>query len=435
MAQTEHEDLSPTVKAAVKHQESIFTKGPVSGDDFYQVPAGRTNATPGELLKVEADTDVSLYNLPPATALSRILYVSRTLQGSPVPASAYILWPWQTRVQAHGGGYPIVAWAHGTSGLYPDAAPSHLKSLAQHWLAPFPLALQGYVVVAPDYVGLGTAKSFDGSDIKLQFLANHAAANDVVYALQAAQQAFEKLSSDFVVIGHSQGGGAAWAVAERQAINPIKGYLGAVAVSPVTNILELPVSDNPLIPLMAVYMVPAMQDLYPELDPQTFFTEEGWRRYQQDQQIGGCTAASVMLMTGFQVLRDDWRTNVFVNKYVNLTASGGREIAGPLLVIQGDKDPNMDVKTTATAVDKTINAFPHSQLHFVTLPGITHVPTMFASQRLWLQWIQDRFDGVPVQASCIKEVCNVESLARPISSYQSEVNWVIKTADSPIELI
>ena len=137
------------------------------------------------------------------------------------------------------------------------------------------LALQGYVVVAPDYVALGISKTNDGEDITLQYLANSAAANDVVYAVQAAQQAFAKLSSDFVVIGHSQGGGAAWGVAERQAVTPIKGYLGAIAVSPVTNILELPVSDNPLIPLLAVYMVPTMQDLYPNFDPREFFTEGG----------------------------------------------------------------------------------------------------------------------------------------------------------------
>lgn len=434
MAQSDLGDLPPSVKAAIQYQESLFTRGRVSQDDFYQVPSGFTNASPGELLKVEANADVSLYNLPPATALSRILYVSRNLQGSPVPASAYILWPWQPRVQAPEG-YPIVAWAHGSSGLYPDAAPSHRKTLFQHWLAPFPLALQGYVVVAPDYVGLGISKTNDGEDIKLQFLANAAAANDVVYAVQAAQQAFAKLSSNFVVIGHSQGGGAAWGVAERQAVTPIKGYLGAIAVSPVTNIFDLPVSDNPLVPLLAVYMVPTMQDLYPDFDPQAFFTEEGWRRYQQDRKIGGCAAVSIMLMTGFQVLRDDWRTNAHLEEYVKSITSGGREIRGPLLVVQGEQDPNVDIKMTTSAIDKTIQAFPHSQLQFVTLPGITHDPVMFASQRLWLDWIRDRFDGVPVQAGYEKLPCSVESLARPVESYQSEANWVIKTAENPIELI
>lgn len=434
MAQPKYEEVPPNINAAIKYQESLFTKGSVSLDDFYQVPRRRTNATPGALLKVEANTDVSLYNLPPATALSRILYVSRTLQGSPVPASAYILWPWQPRVQADGG-YPVVAWAHGTSGLYTDAAPSHLKSLSQHWLAPFPLALHGYVVVAPDYVGLGPAKTDDGKDIKHEYPANHAAANDVVYAVQAAQQAFANLSSDFVVIGHSQGGGAAWGVAERQAVTPIQGFLGAIAVSPVTNILELPISDNPLIPLMAVYAIPAMQDLYPEFDPQALFTEEGWQRYQLDQQISGCLPVSVTVMTGFQVLRDDWMTNAYLKKFIDITASGGREIGGPLLVIQGEQDPNIDINTTTNAVDKTIKAFPRSQLQYVTLPGITHVPAMYAAQRLWLDWIQDRFNGVSVPAGCKRQSPSLESLARPIESYKSDANWIIKTADDPLELI
>ena len=90
---------------------------------------------------------------------------------------------------------------------------------------------------------------------------------------------------------------------------------------------------------------------------------------------------------------------------------------------------------TTSAIDKTIKAFPHSQFQFVTLPGITHDPAMFAAQRLWLDWIRDRFDGVPVQAGYEKQPCSVESLARPVESYQSDANWVIKTVDNPIELI
>ena len=328
MVQSVHEDLPSSTNAALEYQKSIFTHGSVSQDEFYHVPPGLANVAPGTLLKVEADTDISRYNLPPATTLSRFLYQSQTLQGSPVPASAYVLWPWQARVQSNEK-YPVVVWAHGTSGLYPDAAPSHIKTLSQHWLAPFPLSLQGYVVIAPDYTGLGISKTDDGKDIKHEYLANQAAANDVVFSVQAAQEACAQLSSEFVVIGHSQGGGAAWAVAERQAVTPVKGYLGAIAVSPVTNILELPISDNPLIPLLGVYAVPAMQELYPDFDPRAFFTDEGWRRYQLDQEVGGCSFVSATLMTGFQVLREDWRTNQYLNEYVNLTANGGREIREP----------------------------------------------------------------------------------------------------------
>lgn len=203
----------------------------------------------------------------------------------------------------------MVAWAHGTSGFYPNAAPPHVKTFWQHWLAPFPLAQQGYAVVAPDYAGLGVAKTVDGRDIVHEFMAPPAAANDVVYSVQAAQQAFNKLSSEFVVIGHSQGGGATWGVAQRQAKEPIIGYLGTIAVSPVTNFLELPVIENPLIPLLAAYLVPVMQELYPDFDPRGLFAEAGWERYFLDRQVRGCSPTSAALMTGFEVLKSDWREN------------------------------------------------------------------------------------------------------------------------------
>ena len=63
--------------------------------------------------------------------------------------------------------------------------------------------------MASDYVGLGVYKTAGGESIVHQFLANSAHANDVFYSMQAAQIAFSQLSSDFVVMGHSQDGGVA----------------------------------------------------------------------------------------------------------------------------------------------------------------------------------------------------------------------------------
>ena len=109
-------------------------------------------------------------------------------------------------------------------------------------------------------------------------MANPAQANDTVSGVQAAQQALLKLSSNFVVLGHSQGGGAAWAVAQRQAQKPVKGYLGAVALSPNTNILELPTSSYDLVPVLSLFATPTMQQLYPHFDHKDFFTDKGWER-------------------------------------------------------------------------------------------------------------------------------------------------------------
>ena len=423
--------LPSNASAAAAFEKSLWTNGPVSSDSFYTAPTSSTRAAPGTLLKLETDANASTYTLAPGTAISRIMFQSETLQGAPIPASAYILWPYQPRTQPDGT-YPVVAWAHGTSGIYGNCAPSHIKTLYQHFDAPFPLALQGYVTVAPDYVGLGVDKTTDGKDIVHQYIANPAHANDLFYAVQAAQVAFSQLSSEFVVIGHSQGGGAAWGAAQRQAIKPVKGYLGSIALSPVTDILELPPTDNPLIPILGAFMAPGIQTVFPQFEPREIFTDAGWERWQMYSQAGGCNPVAVELLAGIQLLNDDWRSNTYLQQYIQLTLNGGKEIGGPLLVIQGEADPNMNVTTTTSAVNKLVQAFPDAQVEYVTLPGITHTPSLFASQRLWLDWIASRFAGVEVKSGY--QHSEASSLARPISSYQSDANWIITPATESYQL-
>src|SRR5690606_37264646 len=52
------------------------------------------------------------------------------------------------------GGWKIVAWAHGTTGVADKCAPSRQGLQGTEYLLQMLLA-KGYVVVAPDYEGLG----------------------------------------------------------------------------------------------------------------------------------------------------------------------------------------------------------------------------------------------------------------------------------------
>lgn len=228
--------LSEITRATLTFERYQWATGSVLEDAFYSVDKSSASVPPGTLIKVEKHTNTSLYSLPPGTALSRIVYQSKSFNGSLVPVSAYILWPSSPRSSADG--FQVVAYAHGTSGIAPDGAPSHIKNLWQHYLAPFTLALQGYVVVATDYAGLGVSKNAHGKPILHEYVASPSHANDIIYSVQAAQSAFSELSKSFVIIGHSQGGGAVWATAQRQAVEPVSGYLGAVAIAPVTTIID-----------------------------------------------------------------------------------------------------------------------------------------------------------------------------------------------------
>jgi hypothetical protein len=77
------------------------------------------------------------------------------IKGKVVPASAYVQWPYTPRIDPVTGKYAVVVWGHGRSGAFATCAPSHIRDLCYQYAAPFVLALQGYVVVAPDYAGLG----------------------------------------------------------------------------------------------------------------------------------------------------------------------------------------------------------------------------------------------------------------------------------------
>lgn len=96
------------------------------------------------------------------------------------------------------GGWPVVAWAHGTSGIGLTCAPSIMgiggpqASFYGSWLR------RGYAVVATDYPGLGEP----GAALYLNARSEGMAVLDSV---RAARRRFSSLSGHVVLLGHDQG--------------------------------------------------------------------------------------------------------------------------------------------------------------------------------------------------------------------------------------
>ncbi|KAL8897308.1 MAG: hypothetical protein Q9207_007273 [Kuettlingeria erythrocarpa] len=414
------ECLPTEVAEALAFEASNFANGPAVEDAFYRAPDETEKAAPGCILRVE-EIDTSKYLLPPASAMSRIIYQSENLKGAVVPASAYVLWPYSPRSQPDG--YLVVGWAHGTSGFSADAAPSNHKSLFQHWLAPFPLALNGYVVVAPDYAGLGVSQHPSGEPIGHEYLASTSHANDLVYAVQAAQEHFKELSKSFVVIGHSQGGEAAWATAIRQSTKPIPGYLGAVAVSPLVDILKHPTPA--FAELIGTVICPAVKSNCPEFDPKAVLTTEGQQRLEMFQSCGAQLGSGILLLQGVKLMKDGWTENEYIQKYSNQASLVGKEIAGPLLVIHGQVDDRVGVAHVTSAIQSTIKSYPQASIDYVVLPGITHAPALTASQRVWMDWITDRFARRELQPGLRRTRLTP---AKSVEGYQPEQIWYVTPA-------
>ena len=413
------EEIPAPIQASLDFEKSNWVDGvSVADDDFYKTPPYADHDQPGKLLKVEENGDAEKYLLPPATAISRIIYLSETTE-SPVPVSAAVLWPYTPKIHSDGS-FPVVAWAHGTSSLTQDGAPSHHQNFWQHFLTPYQLVLNGYVVVATDYAGLGVHHNIKGSRIVHPYLASPSHANDVVYSVQAARTAFPKLSKSFVALGHSQGGGTTWAIAQKAATSQSFHCLGCIPVSPTTRVLDEP---DPFGTLLCLGICDGLKATLPEADLDSLLTPSG-RKLNDFVKATGAGVATCAALMQPNVIQPHFKENEQVIKYQEMIATGGKPIGCPMLVIHGAADPRLSPDNVKRGVERTREIQPKSQIELVLLPGVTHNGALTGSQRLWMEWIADRFAGKSVSQSQLQHV----EPARPVSAYLVEQNWYLKRA-------
>ncbi|MCJ1441245.1 MAG: hypothetical protein MMC23_001731 [Stictis urceolatum] len=414
-----------TTQKSLDYETLTWANGSVLDEDFYKVSPGSGSKPAGSLLKAQTGCSPTNYTIPSGLSLSRIIFQSKTVNGTLVPSSAYILWPYTPRKEVDG--HAVVAFAHGASGMQADCAPSHQRNLYQHFQAPYPLAYQGYTVVAPDYTGQGVSADADGKPIVSEFFGNIAGANDVFYAVQAAQTAFPELSRRFAIMGHSQGGGIVWAAAQRQALEPVEGYLGAVAIAPSNRYLTA--ANAALSPVLSYVMLMAAigaASSYPEFDAEDIATTIGKTLLQELRQTRGCIAGTIVLPgPEDSPIIPRALSNPYLRKYLDKNAVGGKQISGPLLVIQGETDVVVLPDTTVQAVKDTVSKYPASQIEFDLLPDVDHDSSPQISQLVWQTWLADRFAGKEVQPY----PGPVRALhSRPKEFLQPAIDWVIVLA-------
>jgi pimeloyl-ACP methyl ester carboxylesterase len=429
--------LADAVALALNFERTNRAGGPVSSDPFYtSLPApNSSNSAPGSLLRVEPYTNTSLYTLPPGVALSRFIYMTRTSNDTIVPASAYILWPFTPRTfpsssnssTSNADPLPIVVWAHGYSGESASCAPSSSRVLHQDFQAPFTLALQGYVVVAPDFSGLGVSHTHSGQEILQQGLTAGAGhGDDLLFAVPAARAAFpdELGNSPFVLMGHSTGSKASWGAASNLALLSAqsqnnsqsaqelqlvsKGYLGAVAVSPwQPPYLQLPLSEEAKIPnALSIYTsVNIAGDLRAangdNFNISSFLNDQALAYYNLIYELGGCIAThQTLLFLGDpiqDVFQDDWYDVPEYLEYAKSITNAGLPVKGPMLVLQATGDPLSNATIAQQQVNETCGAFTDVVIEYVEYNITGHSDVLFAAQTRWLAWIEERFKAAAAE--------------------------------------
>ncbi|KAF1932044.1 alpha/beta-hydrolase [Didymella exigua CBS 183.55] len=394
-------------------EASSWVSKNVTFETFYSTPANVTGAKPGDLLRWE-DLSQSVVNTnftaPAGMSISRFLYMTEDIDRKPIPASAFVLLPYN---KPHDDKpFNTTVWTHGTAGRIRNCAPSNHKDLYYEWQGPFALAAAGYAVVAPDYAG-------QGSDIPQGFMyeAGYLHAADVAYGLIAARKVLGNLlSEEWVVVGHSEGGMTAWRTNERLAMpgqeELLKAgkFLGAVANSPALRPLDLipesirRAAGGPIGDAVSVFFLQSLALLFPgQIKVEDYVTDTVLGRIPLVDQ--GCLLIGRTLfsnLTSDELFKDlSWLENpVVVDWQKRYNGAGPHALAAPMLVVAGIDDPLTYANNTEWDFNQTCNSYPNSKATLRLYPGTDHNVAAAVSQQDFLRWIKARFDGAEVPVGC-----------------------------------
>ncbi|WP_330181639.1 lipase family protein [Nocardia sp. NBC_01503] len=274
----------------------------VTASTLLVLPVSPASAqTPGTLIAATAQPD-GWHQLSNG---SLVEYWTTRSNGEQVKATGAMFVP---SGPAPAGGWPIMAYDHGTSGLG-----SGCGGMADPQLAPFPEVLsleetllqyfvsKGFAVVAPDYLGLGR---FDtGPHPYLETRTEATATLDLVRAARAANPS---LSRSWAVTGTSQGGHAALGTSNLQVIAaPDLDFRGTIAIDPASDLEKiLPIAGpwGPNIPGKAgdgvnglvVSVLTGLRAARPDAQVDSYLTERG--RHMLDSVGSTCLPQTIKLM-------------------------------------------------------------------------------------------------------------------------------------------
>ncbi len=349
-------------------------------DDTYQVPDPLIAASPGSLIAVTSTgPDASV----DAAHRWVFLYHSTDVKGRDIAVSGQLVVPTGA---PPAGGWPVVSWAHGTSGIADRCTPSQHdfwdRENAQE-VRTFVDA--GYAVAATDYPGLGTPGTHS-------YLVGSDEGNAVVDVVTAAHHLERHLSATWFAVGHSQGGQAVL-FATRSAARAPALHLGAtVSMAPASSLdLILPavieggaVADQ----AYAIYALIGLSTFDPTVHLGSLLGPAGLSRLpialetgcidQSDAAFRQVPTARLFHILPAEMTRLDDELGRYDEPDVQATV-------GPVLVIQGLTDQDVPAQATAALVKRLRGL--HAAVTETTYPGLDHDGVVGPSECDQLAWL------------------------------------------------
>ena len=296
----------------------------------------------------------------------------------------------------------VLAYAHGTSGVASQCAPSLSRDFFDVTPGVREAVARGYTVVAPDYAGLG-------STMPHPYLVGSSTAHAVLDAVRAARDIpGAAAGSSFAVWGESQGGHAAlWTGQLSRQYAPDLTLMGVAAAAPPTELVEnLRAGSDPSIRAFL-----------------TAFTAYSWSRHfgaplstlgkrstqgvitrlSQNNCIVLGKKPKLGTMIGVLVLRRDLKDVDLgrIQPWARIAGDNSpaaRSYGVPFLIAQNPQDVIIGLSVTQDFARRLCRG--GGQVRYVTINGQGHETSARDSTVVTLDWIDARFAGRPAPSDC-----------------------------------
>lgn len=351
---------------------------------FYKVPAAKLKGPHGSVIKQQR---IATKGLP----LSRVgktylvMYRSTLPNGKPTAVSGTVTIP---KGKAPKGGFPVVAWAHGTTGIADVCAPTRLMYAGKadgytssqgaqqtDWVK------QGWAVTNTDYQGLGTAGMHP-------YLIGVSEGRSVIDSVLAARAVNKDVGKAWATVGHSQGGHASlWAASLGESWAPALDLKGVAPIAPANHIGEqgeliANIDSNPFGSLPALIVSAAAAEL--KLEPAAVFSEKVMALYPLIEQK--CDLREFNDIP----LNEHWNPE-FDTKVVTdfLHENDPEDLAQsvPVLITQGTADNTvLPAFTDQLVADYEARGI---DVTYTKLEGVNHVDAAKESRKVDLAFLKD----------------------------------------------
>jgi alpha-beta hydrolase superfamily lysophospholipase len=372
--------------AKAKTKAVKVVKGP-KGLKFYKPPK-KLPKNHGQL--IWARKTKGLAKLTDAKTTKQVLYSSRTPQGAKTAVSGTVSIP---RGKPPKGGWPVISWAHGTTGVADVCAPSRVSETSpgkgattyiypelNDWLR------AGYAVLQTDYQGLGTPGPHP-------YLIGEAEGRSVLDIVTAARQLDPNIGKRFLISGHSQGGQSAlFAAGEASGWTPKLRLKGTVAFAPASHILDqVPLLSALTTPnsltALATMIVNGASTQSSAIDVNKLLSDEALPFYPRLQtecleqlahtdELGGIPPSHLI------------RSGADLSPINPVLAAMNPLVrtAAPILIAQGSSDTTVFPNYTDKLKDELVNA--GDQVTYNKYPGVDHVGVVSSGEADALAFFQ-----------------------------------------------